>query len=202
MRIIIDASSFIHFLAVGEQNILVQWAGKLSAQLCVPETVSREISRGVDVENGIPKFRRSGAHRRWVNLTKRVVVLSDAAEDNPELIRSMSQLHDSEFQYGLTLEDRLQEERDLGEFMAAAHALTLARRGHNVIVVCDDRWGRGLVKHSQRILALSGEDLRSIRLTDTRGLIEKAMPAWRKTGRSARETIAAIEKYESLPDWG
>lgn len=200
MRIVLDACSFMHFLAAGEQNVLVKWAEKLDAKLTVTKTVAEEIattSRG-------PKFSSTGAHRTWMSLATRVMVVAEDLESDPALRSAMASLHQVDLQsrsQSGALSQRLASPKDLGEFATVAYAIVLARQGHEVIVVCDDRGGRQLVKLAKYVINKECIDHTAIRLTSTRDVVERANPEWRRDSRTSAETIAAMESIESLPDW-
>lgn len=203
MRIVLDACSFMHFLAAGEQNVLVKWAEKLDAKLTVTKTVAEEIattSRG-------PKFSGTGAHGTWMRLETRVMVVEEDLESDPALWSAMASLHQvdlqSRSQSGARqpLTQRLASTKDLGEFVTVAYAIALARQGHEVIVVCDDRGGRRLVKLAKYVINREYIAPTAIRLTCTRDVVERANPEWRRDSRTSAETIVAMESIESLPDW-
>lgn len=193
----------MHFLAVGEQNILVKWAEKLDAKLTVTKTVDEEIA----TTSRSPKFRGTGAHRTWGNLGTRVMVAAEDLELDPALWSAMASLHQADLQSrsqsgaGQPLSQRLASPKDLGEFATVAYAIALARRNDEVIVVCDDRGGRRLVKLAKYVINNENIDHKAIRLTCTRNIVEKADPEWRRDSRTSAETIAAMESIEPLPDW-
>lgn len=203
MRIVLDACSFVHFLASGEQNILVQWAEAKDAQLTVTETVDEEIVR----TSKKPKFAGTGAERAWGNLRRRVQVVSEDLATVPMLQRAMVSLHQADLQMRgalgtrQPLSARLRKSEDLGEFVTVAYAIAFAQEGHEVFVVCDDRLGRDLVRLARNILHRDGVDYRRIHPMSTRKIVTLADPTWRRNGRSADETIAAMETIEPIPDW-
>ncbi len=203
MTLIIDASSCIHFLAAGQQNILIQFAAKLNAKLAVSECVNEEIKRTLETR----KFVRTGGLKRWNSMSSRVQLLSDELNRSSALHQALIDLHNSDSRANSSLNQRLTESRDLGEFLSVGHALKFAREGVTVIVVVDDRYGRKLVKNAQQILRIEGGSARNIRLADTRLLVETSEPQWRSRKDRAQtvtvaEVIADMERFgDTIPDW-
>lgn len=187
----------MHFLAAGEQNILIQQALRWDAELMVCDQVAQEIERVAASQ----KYAASGATNRWRNLTARVTCLSDAPELTPGLDRAMSDLDALDPCRGKSLTSRLETPRDLGEFLSACHALALARREHEVIVIIDDRYGRTLVKLTQQILLRDGLNPLLIRIAGTRRIIERSDLAWHRRQDSSAATLANMERYGDIPNW-
>ena len=65
MSILLDAGPSLNFLAVRQQNVLIQVAASQSLQIAAPDRVDREI-RGMCKDS---RFSRTGAERTWKTLT-------------------------------------------------------------------------------------------------------------------------------------
>lgn len=188
MRFIVDASPLLNFLAVGEQNCLLQTATRLRATLCVPEQVGFEIDHQVRQA----RFARSGAEGRWRTLRSggRIEVLSDDITANRVLGQELTLVA------GVPSAQRIGRARDLGEDMAIAHACTLAWQGHDVIVLIDERRGRAAAATAKKRLELKGAP-GSIKLTSTLAILQQAEQAWFGAGRSSwSEVHAAMAVYD------
>ncbi len=197
MRILLDACSFIHFLAAGEENILIQQAKKWDAQLMTCAAVAEEIER-VTLK---PKYATSGAEGRWRALSERVTRLSDAPEETPGLGEALSDLDAADFTSSIPLAARLAASQNLGEFIAVAHCLALARAGHDVILIIDDDYGRRLVNMAQQILLREDIPYKRLRKSGTRQIVQASEAAWRRHQASVDETLHVMEKYGAIPDW-
>lgn len=202
MRILIDSSSFIHFLAADEQNILIQFARKLDAKLAVTSTISDEINRVINPQTGKEHLRHSDAYQHWNALTNHITVLQDSdLEQNPDLGQALADLHNADIQSSRKLCERLTDSNNLGEFTAVAYSLALARQGHQVIIVIDDNDGRRLGRLAQTILPKEDIPYQRIRISSTRKIVKESKQEWRKNNRTAEETIVSMQRFGHIPDW-
>ena len=179
MRFILDAGPALNFLAVGQQNCLIQLASAVSAELCVPEQVAAEIA-AVAAES---RFERSGAARRWATLSasQYLSVLDDDVSGNPALASELSLVA------GAPAATRVRDRRDLGEHMVIVHGMVLARQGHAVYLLIDDGDGRRRAQEAKaRLRRLDGSG--QLNILSTRGVLENAKPAW-FTGEETWRTV-------------
>lgn len=75
MTVILDAGPALTFLAVGQQNVLIQLATEAQASLAAPERVDAEVL-GMCRH---PRFARTNVKRTWEKLksAERLTILSD-----------------------------------------------------------------------------------------------------------------------------
>lgn len=199
---IVDACSMLHFLPAGEQNVLIQLATHRGRQLAVCEQVSSEIERVCATK---PKYRGTGAENRWRKIkNNRVEILSDDIAADPALSQAMDDLHGEDDQHDGPLSERLRKQNNLGEFISAAHALSLARQGHRVTVIVDDRDGRRLVDLAAYVLSEDKEDHGgAVGVSSTRSVLAAA-ERQDSTWIAAGSVMAALEKMsrlEDVPTW-
>lgn len=198
---IVDACSMLHFLPAGEQNVLIQLANHRDAQLAVCEQVCSEIEHVYDRK---PKYQNTGARGRWTKIkNNRVEILSDDIATNLTLSQAMEDLHDLD-DHSDSLVERLCEQNNLGEFISAAHALSLARQGHHVTVIVDDGDGRRLVELAAH--GLSEDQVKhegSVSLSSTRSVLaaaESQDSTWIAAG-SAEAALAKMARLDNVPTW-
>nr|NLD41648.1 hypothetical protein [Actinomycetales bacterium] len=134
MKLIIDAGPALNFLAVGQQNILIQASAHHTLQLAAPERVDAEVEGKCRDE----RFRRTGALGTWrtLRVAGRIEILSDAIESDQVLAAAVTRVA------GQPASERMRERRSLGEILAIAHASGLAQQGHHVVLLIDDSDGR------------------------------------------------------------
>lgn len=110
MRILLDAGPSLNFMAVGQENILIQAAKFAQLKLAAPERVDIEV-RGKCRDH---RFARRGALNKWTTLTTagRIDVLSDelVAGAFTEAIGRIS---------GKPAQQRVREKPSLGEIMVS-----------------------------------------------------------------------------------
>lgn len=133
MSILLDAGPSLNFLAVGQQNVLIQVAKFAQLKLAAPERVDIEV-RGKCRD---PRFERTGALRTWKTLVSAgyVEILSDDLVSE-SMISAVARIS------GKPAHARVQDKRSLGEILVLAHASVLAQAGANVFVLIDERDGR------------------------------------------------------------
>lgn len=133
MTILLDAGPSLNFLAVGQENILIQAARVAGAQLASPERVDLE----VEGKCRDPRFARTRAWRTWTTLRTagRLEILSD------ELVTA--RFTDAVTRIsGMPAAERVRSKPSLGEIMVLAHASDLAQEGCEVFVLLDEKDGR------------------------------------------------------------
>ena len=192
----------LHFLPAGEQNVLIQLAKHRGRRLAVCTQVSIEIE---SVCTRKPKYRRTGAENRWRNIkNSRVEILSDDIAVDPALSQAMDDLHDEDDHHDGPLSERLREQNNLGEFISAAHALSLARQGRRVTVIVDDGDGRRLVELAAYILSEDEEDRGgAVGVSSTRSVLaaaERLDSTWIAAG-SAKAALEKMSRLEDVPTW-
>lgn len=133
MSILLDAGPALTFLAVGQENILIQLAQIGRMQLRAPERVDREV-RGKSRD---PRFARTGVHRRWETLKAagRLRILLDDL-DGGAFEEAVGRIA------GMPAQDRVRRKASLGEIMVIAHGSVLAQEGEDVVVHIDESDGR------------------------------------------------------------
>ncbi len=133
MSVLLDAGPSLNFLAVGQENILIQAAASQELQLATPARVDTEI---IGMARN-PRFERTGVKATWAKLktSHRVEILPD------EL--TTWQFTDAVTRIGgMQAQQRVRDKRSLGEIMVLAHASVYVQQGTNVFVLIDDGDGR------------------------------------------------------------
>ena len=187
MRVILDAGPVLNFLAVGQENCLIQLAATFKTELKIPDQVCAEVRR----VGSSGRFRRSGAaHRLEVLLTAgRVGLLSDDVSTNSVLAHELSLVS------GAPAADRIRTSKDLGELMVIAHACSLAKEGVTAYIVIDDGNGRRLAKAAQKRVEAAGYP-GALALLSTRGILEQAEPSWLKGSVDWRDVYARMRAFD------
>lgn len=118
MSVLLDAGPSLNFLAVRQENVLIQAAASANLDLAVPARVEKEIL-GVCQD---ARFRRSPAEATWRKLRSagRIDVLDDTLTTQP-FIDAVTRIS------GQPAHDRVRTGKSLGEIMVLAHASVLAR---------------------------------------------------------------------------
>jgi hypothetical protein len=143
VSILLDAGPSLNFLAVGQQNILIQVAASRSLQLAAPERVDAEV-KGMTND---PRFQRTGVLSTWQKLkaSGRLLILDDSLT-NRELINAVTRIS------GMPAKDRVRSRKSLGEIMVLAHAAVYCQQGQQVFVLIDESDGRRRAIAEQRWL--------------------------------------------------
>jgi hypothetical protein len=133
MSVFLDAGPSLNFLAVGQENVLIQVAASVSLSLAVPQRVEKEIL-GVCKD---PRFRGTPAEATWRKLrsTGRIGVLDDTLATQ-QFIDAVTRIS------GQPAHDRIRSAKSLGEIMVLAHASVLCLQGQDVYVLIDEGDGR------------------------------------------------------------
>jgi hypothetical protein len=133
MSVLLDAGPSLNFLAVGQENVLIEAAASANLNLAVPARVEKEI---LGVCQGA-RFRRSPVEATWRKLRSagRIGVLDDTLSTQP-FIDAVTRVS------GQPAHNRVRTGKSLGEIMVLAHASVLAQQGHDVYVLIDETDGR------------------------------------------------------------
>ena len=133
MSMLLDAGPCLNFLAVGQQNILIQAAASLHLQLAAPERVDSEIE-GMARDL---RFERTAVLSVWRTLkaSGRLQILDDSLTTEA-FTMAVARIS------GMPAADRVRERRSLGEIMVLAHASVCAQQGQHVVVLIDEGDGR------------------------------------------------------------
>lgn len=170
MSVLLDAGPSLNFLAVGQQNVLIQLAGAMDLQLQAPERVDREV---LGVARG-SRFKRTAVQKTWKTLTSagRVVILDDTLESTV-FMNAVTRIS------GMPAKDRVRDSKSLGEIMVLAHASVYAQAGEQVFVLIDDGDGRDRAL-KERAWLKRNEYTGRVVLWSTRDVLEKAaeFPGW------------------------
>jgi len=159
MSVLLDAGPSLNFLAVGQENVLIQAAASANLSLAVPARVEKEIL-GVSQD---ARFGRSPAEATWRKLRSagRVDVLDDTLTTEP-FIDTVTRIS------GQPAHERIRTGKSLGEIMVLAHASELAQQGKDVHVLIDEIDGRSravreidwLQENKPPVVSLFGAPLR------------------------------------------
>lgn len=133
MSILLDAGPSLNFLAVGQENILIQAAASQKLQLAAPARVDAEIT-GM-ARN--PRFERTRVRTTWARLkaSQRVEILPDELTTQ-QFTNAVARIS------GMQAQQRIRDRKSLGEIMVLAHASVYAQQGSDVFVLIDDGDGR------------------------------------------------------------
>lgn len=188
MSVLLDAGPVLNFLAVGQQNVLVQVASTHGLDLAVPERVDREL-RGMARS---PRFERTGVLRRWTTLTSagRVKLLDDSLT-SPSFAEAVARVS------GRPKQERVRDRRSLGEILVIAHASMLVQKGVDVFILIDDRDGRERARREAAWLRRAGYAARLV-LWSTPQLLKAAgeRDGWIVGGLSWMEVYERMRPYD------
>ncbi|GIE33947.1 hypothetical protein Ait01nite_069920 [Actinoplanes italicus] len=164
MSILLDAGPSLNFLAVDQQNILIQVAASQSLQLAAPARVDGEII-GMSFNE---RFKTTNVRRVWTTLktSGRVAILPDELTTR-EFTAAVTRIS------GMPARDRVRTKKSLGEIMVLAHASVYVQQGHDVFVLIDDRDGRQRASREARWLGERGHKNR-LDLWSTRRVLQEA----------------------------
>jgi hypothetical protein len=133
VSILLDAGPALNFLAVRQENILIQAAGSHGLQLAAPERVDREVEGQANSE----RFRRTRVRNTWRSMRNagRIHILDDdlTTKAFADAVARVS---------GMPAGQRVKERKSLGEIMVISHASVLAQAGQSAYVLIDERDGR------------------------------------------------------------
>jgi hypothetical protein len=193
MSVLLDAGPSLNFLAVRQENVLIQAAESANLDLAVPARVEREIL-GVCQD---ARFRRSPAETTWHKLRSagRIRVLDDALATTP-FVDAVTRIS------GQPAHDRIRTGRSLGEIMVLAHASVLVQQGHDIFVLIDESDGR---VRAHREIAWLQENKATGRLTlwSTPQVLKQAsgQTGWIKHGLTWQAAYGQMRQFDDgLPD--
>lgn len=127
MSILLDAGPSLNFLAVGQQNILIQIARSQKLRLAAPARVDSEVI-GMSRSD---RFKGTAVRATWTTLKSsgRVEILPD------EL--TTQQFADAAARIsGMPVRDRVRDRKSLGEIMVLAHASVFVQHVARYQSVC------------------------------------------------------------------
>ncbi|GAA2677495.1 hypothetical protein [Actinoplanes palleronii] len=164
MSILLDAGPALNFLAVGQQNILIQIAQSQKLRLAAPARVDSEVI-GMSRSD---RFRNTGVRTTWNTLKSsgRVEILPDelTTQQFADAVARLS---------GMPARDRVRDRKSLGEIMVLAHASVFVQQGYDVFVMIDDRDGRRRASQEAQWLRDNGHQQR-LDLWSTRRVLQAA----------------------------
>ena len=188
MSILLDAGPSLNFLAVGQQNILIQVAESQKLQLAAPARVDSEII-GMGASE---RFKNTGAGRIWAKLKScgRVAILPDELTTLPfaDAVTRIS---------GMPARDRVRSRKSLGEIMVLAHASVFAQQDLDVFVLIDDGDGRRRASREAQWLRDQRHGGR-LTLWSTRQVLREAgrRPDWIKGGLTWEQVYDQMRAYD------
>ncbi len=164
MSILLDAGPSLNFLAVGQQNILIQIAQSQKLRLAAPAQVDSEVI-GMSRDN---RFRNTAVLTTWNRLKSsgRVEILSDELNDRL-FVDAVVRIS------GAPAHDRIRDRKSLGELMVLAHASVFVQQHHDVFVMIDDADGRRRAGQEAQWLRANGHHKR-LDLWSTRRVLQAA----------------------------
>lgn len=147
MSVFLDASPTLNFLAVGQENVIIQAAAAVDAVLYVAERVDKEM-QGMAKDD---RFANTAVPLKWKTLTqKRIKILSDdltGDDDTKKMFRqAVTRIA------GLPAEERIKAPKSLGEILLMAHASVFAQQGQDVFILMDESDGRARARAEQKWL--------------------------------------------------
>lgn len=167
MKLIIDASSFLNFLASSQQGILISLSERVPFTLCVPEQVEKEILGQAKA----PRFQGTPVASTWKKISEnRVAILNDDITNNvfSSVIGRMS---------GKPAKERVKDKPDLGEIMVIAHASVEAQNNQDVTILMDESNGRRKAMVETNWIKTQSSNFGMIRLASTPQILNDAQ-AW------------------------
>ncbi len=164
MSILLDAGPSLNFLAVGQENILIQAAASQSLQLAAPARVDSEI---MGMAHNY-RFKRTRVRTTWATLksSRRVEILPDELTTQ-QFIEAVTRIS------GVEAKDRIRDNKSLGEIMVLAHASVFVQQGREVFVLIDEGDGRRRAQLESRWLGHQGFKNR-LTLWTTRRIVQEA----------------------------
>ena len=189
MSIVLDAGPVLNFLAVGQQNVLIQMALAANATLAAPKRVDTEIE-GM-CKN--PRFARTGAKGTWGTLkaSGRVKILADTLLKGPRFDEAIGRIS------GRPAEERTEQRKSLGEILVLAHASVFAQDGETVYVLIDEADGRNRAEGEQQWLRRQGVPGRLV-LWSTKEVLDAAakQQGWIKGNLSSEAVYKSMRPFD------
>jgi len=164
VSILLDAGPCLNFLAVGQQNVLIQVAESQKLQLTAPARVDTEI---IGMSNS-ERFKSTGVRSTWNRLksSRRVEILPDELTTR-QFTDAVTRIS------GMPARDRVRSTKSLGEIMVLAHASVFVQQGHDVFVLIDEGDGRRRASREAQWLRDNGHQKRLV-LWSTRRVLQEA----------------------------
>lgn len=192
MSILLDAGPSLNFLAVGQENILIQLGASHDLQLTVPTRVYEEVV-GVAKSR---RFKKTGVARKWPTLrdSGRLVVLADDLT-TVAMTDAVTRIS------GVPAETRVRSRASLGEILVLAHASVFAQQGQDVFVLIDESDGRRRAKEEALWLRRHGHR-GVLTLWSTPQVLQAAArhPGWIKGGLKWEAVYDRMEPFDdALP---
>lgn len=188
MSVLLDAGPALNFLAVGQQNILIQTAKLHDLQLAAPEQVDVE----VEGMTNDPRFKRTGVLGTWRTLknAKRLLILDDTL-DRAHFVDAVTRIS------GMPASQRVNQRRSLGEIMVLAHASVRAQEGQDAFVLMDDGDARRRAKLEVEWLERR-EAKGRVRLWSTSQILREAAtrPGWIAGGLTCDAVYAKMRTFD------
>lgn len=186
MSVLLDAGPTLNFLAVGQQNVLLQLAQQHGLQLTVPERVDAEVAG----KGRSPRFQRTGVVRTWATLRAShwIAILPDDVTTSA-FAAAISRIS------GVPVAKRIADTNSLGEIMVLAHASVLAQDGTDVFVLIDDTDGRRRARREQQWLEVHGAPGR-MTLWSTPQVLKQADPAWFVGGLTWQQVYNRMRPFD------
>lgn len=167
--------------------------------IAVPDRVNIEV-RG---RSNSGRFKGSGAHKRWVNLSSssRIQILSDELTD-PTFTATVTRIG------GAPATERVRDVSDLGELMVIAHASRSVQRGEDAFIVIDEGEGRRKAAGESAFLVRRGSQA-ALTLWSTPRILRSAAAEgmfadrWEVVYNSMRKYDDGLPALSNsyLPDW-
>lgn len=188
MSILLDAGPALNFLAIGQENILIQAAASQKLQLAAPARIDAEVT-GVA---GSARFKRTGAKTTWARLkaSHRVEILPD------ELTTQLFTAAVTRIS-GMPADQRKRDKKSLGEILVLAHASVYAQQGTRVFVLMDEGDGRQRAAKEARWIRTQGCP-GVLALWSTRQVVQEAgrRPGWIKNGMTWEQVYDAMLPFD------
>lgn len=188
MSILLDAGPSLNFLAVGQENILIQAAASQKLQLAAPARVDTEIT-GM-ARNA--RFERTRVKTTWATLktSHRVEILPDelTTQQFTDAVARIS---------GMQAQKRVRDKNSLGEIMVLGHASVYVQQGANVFVLIDEGDGRQRAGKEARWLREEG-CTSILTLWSTRQILQEAgkRTGWIKGDKTWEQVYDAMTAFD------
>lgn len=193
MSILLDAGPCLNFLAVRQENVLIQLAAFYDLELAAPQRVDDEVEGMVRDS----RFTKTRVLTTWRTLKGpgRLRILNDGLETQ-EFAEAVARTDQR-----VPARDRVRQRRNLGEILVLAHASVLAQRGEQVFVLIDESDGRRRANDEQRWLSRRGASGALMLWNTPRDLHETAShPGWIRNDLTWEAVYDQMTKFgDGLP---
>ena len=188
MSILLDAGPCLNFLAVRQENVLIQLAAFYDLELAAPQRVDDEVEGMVKDS----RFAKTRVLTTWRTLkgSGRLRILNDGLETQ-EFAEAVARIS------GVPARDRVRQRRNLGEILVLAHASVVAQRGQRVFVLIDESDGRRRANDEQRWLSRRGASGALMLWNTPRVLHEAAShPGWIRNDLTWEAVYDQMTKFD------